>query len=70
MFVGIWVLSRMFIKDKSIIGAFVQASYRSSAAVMGVAFTQNIYGTSGMAPIMIIGCVPLYNIYAVLVLTF
>lgn len=70
MFVGIWSLSRIFIKDKSIIGAFVQASYRSSAAVMGVAFIQNIYGTSGMAPIMIIGCVPLYNIYAVLVLTF
>lgn len=65
----IWWLSRIFIKDKSIVGAFVQASYRSSAAVLGVSFIQNIYGTSGMAPIMIIGCVPLFNIFAVLVLT-
>lgn len=69
MFFVIWGLSKIFIKDKSIIGAFVQASYRSSAAVLGIAFIQNIYGDSGMAPIMIIGCVPLYNVYAVLVLT-
>lgn len=66
----IWILARIFIKDRSIIGAFVQASYRSSSAVMGVAFIQNIYGTSGMAPLMIIGCVPLFNIFAVTVLTF
>lgn len=69
-FFGIWIGAKMFIRDKSIIGAFVQASYRSSAAVLGVAFIQNIYGTSGMAPLMIIGSVPLFNIYAVLVLTF
>lgn len=69
MFFGIWLGARLFIKDRSIIGSFVQSSYRSSAAVLGVAFIMNIYGTSGMAPIMIIGCVPLYNIYAVIVLT-
>lgn len=69
MFFGIWIGARLFIKDKSIIGAFVQASYRSSVAVLGIAFMQNIYGTAGAAPIMIIGCVPLYNIYAVTVLT-
>ena len=51
-------------------GEFVQAGYRSSAAILGVAFIQNIYGDSGMAPVMIIGCVPLFNIFAVLVLTF
>ena len=69
MFFALWICARIFIKDKSGIGAFVQASYRSSAAILAVAFIQNIYGNSGMAPIMIIGCVPLYNIYAVLVLT-
>ena len=51
-------------------GAFVQASFRSSAAVMGLAFIQNIYGQSTMGSLMIIGAVPLYNIYSVLVLTF
>lgn len=64
----IWALARTFMRDKSIIGEFVQASYRSSAAVLGVAFIQNIYGEAGMAPLMILGSVPLFNIFAVLIL--
>ena len=66
----IWGMVRLFLKEKSLRGAFVQASFRSSAAVMGLAFINNIYGTSAMGPLMIIGAVPLYNIYSVLVLTF
>ena len=30
-------------KDKSIQGEFIQASYRSSAALLGIAFIHNIY---------------------------
>ena len=56
-------------KDRSIQGEFIQASYRSSAAILGIAFIQNIYGTAGMAPLRIIGSVPLYNVMAVLVLS-
>lgn len=55
-------------KDKALVGEFVQAGYRSSAAVLGVAFIQNIYGSAGMAPLMILGSVPLFNIFAVLIL--
>jgi len=69
-FFSLWFLTRGFLKDRSLTGAFVQASFRGSAAVLGVAFIQNMYGNSGMAPLMIIGCVPLFNIYSVLVLTF
>jgi len=69
VFWTIWGLAKVFIKDKSIIGAFVQAAYRSSAAILGVALIENIYGDSGMVPLMIIGAVPLFNIYAVLVLS-
>lgn len=69
-FWGIWGFSKIFLKDNSIRGAFVQASFRGSAAVFGIAFIVNIYGTSGMAPLMILGAVPLYNIYSVIVLTF
>lgn len=54
-------------KDRSVKGEFIQATYRSSAALLGIAFIQNIYGTAGMAPLMIIGSVPLYNIMAVVV---
>lgn len=59
-----------FLKDKSFQGEFIQASYRSSAAILGIAFIQNIYGSSVMGPLMIIGTVPLYNIMAVTVLEF
>lgn len=60
----------LFVKDKSLIGEFVQGSYRGSAAVLGLAFIQNIYGKATIAPLMIIGSVPLYNILAVLILSF
>lgn len=66
----IWGGTKLFMKDKTMTGAFVQASFRSSAAVMGLAFIQNIYGQSAMGPLMIVGAVPLYNIYSVIVLTF
>jgi len=58
-----------FLRDRHIQGEFIQASYRSSAAILGIAFIQNIYGDAGMAPLMIIATVPLYNIMAVVVLT-
>lgn len=66
----IWVIAGIFYKKKELLGELIQASYRSSAAVLGIAFIQNIYGNSGMAPLMIIGTVPLYNVAAVLVLSF
>lgn len=66
----IWGGTKLFLKEQSMRGAFVQASFRSSAAVMGLAFIQNIYGTSAMGPLMIVGAVPLYNIFSVIVLTF
>ena len=58
------------LKDRNIQGEFIQVAYRSSAALLGIAFIQNIYGNSGQAPLMIIGSVPLYNIMAVVVLSF
>lgn len=69
-FWGTWAIAKLCLKNKSLVGAFTQAAFRSSAAVMGLAFIQNIYGQSTMGSLMIIGAVPLYNIYSVLVLTF
>ena len=66
----IWGAVKVLVREKSIRGAFVQASFRGSAAVMGLAFIQNIYGTSAMGPLMIVSAVPLYNIFSVIVLTF
>lgn len=67
--ITISTLISMLWKDRSIKGEFIQATYRSSAALLGIAFIQNFYGTAGMAPLMIIGSVPLYNVMAVVVLS-
>ena len=58
------------LNPRDIQGEFVQASYRSSAAILGIAIIQNLYGDAGMAPLMIIASVPLYNVMAIMVLSF
>ena len=62
------LLSRL-LHPSDIRGEFIQASYRSSAAILGIAVIQNLYGNAGMAPLMIIGSVPLYNVMAVITLS-
>lgn len=68
--IGIAALVSCIWKANIIQGEFIQVSYRSSAALLGIAFIQNMYGNSGMAPLMIIGSVPLYNMMAVVILSF
>lgn len=66
----IWMLAKLLLKDKTIVGEFVQGSYRGSAAILGIALMTNISGNADMAPLMILGSVPIYNMFAVIVLTF
>lgn len=66
---AIWGLTELFMKKEEEKGAFIQAAYRSSAAILGLAFIDNMYDGAGMAPLMIIGAVPLFNIFAVITLT-
>ena len=68
--IGISTGLSYLLKPRNIQGEFIQASYRSSAAILGIAIIQNLYGNAGMAPLMIIGSVPLYNVMAVIVLSF
>ena len=70
MFMGVWAAAWLLMKDKGQVGAFSQASVRSSAAVLGIAFATNIYGNTGMVPMMIMSAVPFFNIYSVLILSF
>lgn len=70
MFGVVWVLTELLMKDDSMKGSFIQCSCRSSAAILGMAFIQNMYSDTGMAPIMIVAAVPLFNVISVVVLTF
>ncbi len=65
---AIWLLTRLLMKNRAQVGAFVQGAYRSSAAVLGVALITNAYGDAGYAPLMILASVPLYNLFAVMIL--
>ena len=66
---AIWFFTSIFMKNKEEQCAFIQASYRSSAAILGLAFINNMYDSTGLAPLMILGAVPLFNIFAVVILT-
>lgn len=70
MFLASWLFSAFWIKDKSSVGAFAQGCARGSSAILGVALVENIYGSSGLAPMMIFAAVPLFNILSVVILTF
>lgn len=68
MFVLVWIIARFTIKDKTMTGAFAQAGARGSAAVLGVAFVENICGSIGMTPLMIVAAVPFFNVLSVIIL--
>ncbi len=63
-----WLLSR-FMKDRGERGEFIQASYRGSSSILGLAYLESMYGQSTMGSLLILGTVPLYNVMAVLILS-
>lgn len=70
MFLIPWGCAAVFMKEKRSVGAFAQGCARGSAAVLGVALAENIYGSAGQAPLMIFAAVPIFNILSVLILAF
>lgn len=70
MFGLVWLIARIGLRDKSMVGAFAQAGARGSAAILGVAFVENICGDIGMTPLMIVAAVPFFNILSVVILVF
>ena len=63
-----WWIAHL-LRDRSVRGEVVQASYRSSASLLGMAYIENIYGSASVGSLMMIGCVPLYNVSAVIILS-
>ena len=66
---AVWIGGGLFIRNqRDDLGEFVQGSYRGSIAILGNALLSNVYGSTAMTPMMVIGSVPLYNIAACLIL--
>lgn len=64
------VLMSVRLSRKEIQGEVIQSCYRSSAALLGLSLTKNIYSDTGVAPLMLMSVVFVYNISAVFVLSF
>ena len=63
------LLIARFAVSEEVRGEFVQASYRSSASLLGMVYMGNLYGEASMGALMMVGSVPIYNIAAVLLLS-
>ncbi len=71
MFLIIWLFASMRIKRKEDMGVFVQGSFRSNYAIVGLAVTLNMFGEDALAraSLLLVFLLPLYNLLSVIVLT-
>ena len=68
MFLLCWGIGLITVKDKRSAGSFGQGAARGSAAILGVTLVTRIYGSPGLAPMMIFAAVPIFNIMSVVML--
>ncbi|MDR0273020.1 MAG: AEC family transporter, partial [Clostridiales bacterium] len=70
-FAIIWLISIFFIKDKKVLGAFVQGAFRANTVFIGLPLMRNLAGDVGMARFALIVALvmPITNGCAILVLS-
>ena len=69
-FFVIWFIAAFFIKDKRVLGAFVQGAFRANIAFLAIPLMINLAGDAGvpMAALLLAFVLPVYNVCSVLVL--
>jgi hypothetical protein len=67
----IWFVSSFFVKDKRVLGSFVQGAFRSNTVFVGIPLMRNLAGEAGVArfALIIALIMPIYNICSILVLS-
>ena len=70
-FAVIWFIAAFFIKDKRVLGAFVQGAFRANTVFIGLPLMRNLAGDIGVARFALIVALvmPVTNVCAVLVLS-
>ncbi|MCL1844516.1 MAG: AEC family transporter [Defluviitaleaceae bacterium] len=70
-FVAVWAVARFFIREKQVLGVFVQGAFRSNMVFVGIPLMRNLAGEDGVALFALIVALvmPLYNIFSILVLS-
>lgn len=71
LYILLWGVSAVFIKDKKTLGAFVQGCYRGNYAIIGIGVVTMVLGGGAVskAAVATTFVIPLYNVLAVIVLT-
>lgn len=70
-FIFVWLIAEIIFKNKSLIGTFVQGSFRGNFAYIGIPMAISILGEGRAAKssLVIMFVVPLYNILSVFILS-
>jgi predicted permease len=68
-FVLIWAVAAFFIKDKAVLGSFVQGAFRSNGVFIGIPLMRNLAGEAGVAyfALILVFVMPIYNIFSIIV---
>jgi len=65
-----WVCALVFVKERKMKGAFIQGSYRSNYAILGLPLVSSIMGANiSKAAIITTFVIPIHNVVSVLILT-
>ena len=64
-----WLLARLWLRDKTQVGAFAQGAFRGNTALLGTVLLESICGSRAYAPLIILAAVPLYNVLSVVILS-
>ncbi|MEJ2613997.1 MAG: AEC family transporter [Ignavibacteriaceae bacterium] len=69
-FMAVWLISVPLLKDGKDRGAFIQGSFRSNYAIIGLAIISNVFGSEklGKASLLLAFIIPLFNILSVIAL--
>ena len=69
-FIVIWIISIPLLKDGKDRGVFIQGSFRSNYAIIGLALISNIFGSEklGKASLLLAFIIPLFNILSIIAL--
>ena len=69
-FLVVWILSLIFIKDRSVVSAFVQGSCRSNVGALAVPLAFSVLGEGAIKSVLaLVVLIPLYNIICIILLT-
>ena len=70
-FILVWIISLPLVKEGKNKGAFIQGSFRSNFAIIGLALISNIFGSQklGKASLLLAFIIPAFNILSVIALT-